>query len=70
MLRNSDLTISLSNFLKKNQIIPDNKLYAGCPAVEKGDIEQRHQEIMQLGKQMYVELCSQYMNTLKRIDPS
>jgi len=57
------------SLVKKNQVIPDYKLYAGCPAVEKGDIDQRYSEIMLLGKQMYVELVSLYMNTLKRIDP-
>ena len=58
------------SLVKKNQVIPDYKLYAGCPAVEKGDIEQHYREIMLLGKQMYVDLVSKYMNTLMRIDPS
>lgn len=57
------------SLVKKNQVIPDYKLYAGCPAVEKGDTEQRHQEIMLLGKQLYVDLVEKYRETLKKIEP-
>lgn len=55
------------SLVKKNQIVPDYKLYAGSPAVEKGDINQTYQEIMQAGKQMYKDLVLQYRNTLKKI---
>lgn len=57
------------SLVKKNQIIPAYKLYAGSPAVEKGDIDQRYKEVMQLGKQMYVDLVSKYRDTLKKISP-
>lgn len=57
------------SLVKKNQIIPDKKVYAGVPAIEKGDIEQRHREIMLLGKQMYVDLAEKYIATLQEIDP-
>src|SRR5512137_1569175 len=55
------------SLVKKNQVVPDYKLYAGCPAVEKGDITEQYQEIMKFGKQMYVELCEQYRTDLKKI---
>lgn len=55
------------SLVKKNQIVPDYKLYAGSPAVEKGDITQAYQEVMTLGKQLYVELAAQYHTGLKRI---
>ena len=55
------------SLVKKNQIVPDYKLYAGCPAVDKGDITEAYQEIMMAGKQMYVDLAMQYQGTLKRI---
>jgi carbonic anhydrase/acetyltransferase-like protein (isoleucine patch superfamily) len=55
------------SLVKKNQIVPDYKLYAGCPAVEKGDISEIYQEVMMAGKQMYADLVRQYRSTLKRI---
>lgn len=55
------------SLVKKNQIVPDYKLYAGAPAVEKGDINQTYKEVMAAGKQMYAELVRQYHGTLKRI---
>lgn len=57
------------SLVKKNQIIPDYKIYAGSPAVEKGEVTETYQEVMQAGKQMYLDLVTQYMNTLKRVDP-
>jgi len=56
------------SLIKKNQIVPDYKLYAGSPAVEKGDITQTYKDVMQAGKLMYVELVKQYRSTLKKID--
>lgn len=57
------------SLVKKNQIVPDYKLYAGCPAVDKGDINQQYRDIMLLGKQMYVDLVEKYRTTLKQIEP-
>lgn len=56
------------SLVKKNQVVPDYKLYAGSPAVEKGDIDERYREIMTLGKQMYVNLVDQYCTGLRRVD--
>ncbi len=55
------------SLVKKNQIVPDYKLYAGVPAVEKGDITEQYQEVMKFGKAMYVELAQSYRTTLKKI---
>jgi carbonic anhydrase/acetyltransferase-like protein (isoleucine patch superfamily) len=57
------------SLVKKNQVVPDYKLYAGSPAVEKGPIDKKYREIMELGKQMYVDLVDQYRNSLKEIGP-
>jgi carbonic anhydrase/acetyltransferase-like protein (isoleucine patch superfamily) len=56
------------SLVKKNQVIPDYKIYAGVPAAEKGDVTETYQEIMRAGKKMYLDLVTQYKNTLKRID--
>jgi carbonic anhydrase/acetyltransferase-like protein (isoleucine patch superfamily) len=58
------------SLVKKNQVIPDYKLYAGSPAVEKGDIHEKYQEIMAIGKQMYVDLVAQYRKGFRIIDPA
>jgi phenylacetic acid degradation protein len=55
------------SLVKKNQVVPDYKLYAGSPAREKGIIDERYREIMELGKQMYVDLAAQYLSSLKEI---
>jgi len=55
------------SLIKRKQVVPDYKIYAGVPAVEKGDIEERHKTEWELGKQVYVDLTKQYRNTLKRI---
>lgn len=59
--------IAEHSLVKKNQIVPDYKLFGGCPAVEIGAIEQRHKDYMVLGKQIYAELTRQYHSTLKKI---
>jgi carbonic anhydrase/acetyltransferase-like protein (isoleucine patch superfamily) len=59
--------IAEHSLVKKNQVVPDYKIYAGSPAVEKGDVTETYKEIMLAGKQMYVELVAQYRNTLKQI---
>jgi len=56
------------SLVKKNQVVPDYKLYAGSPAVEKGDINQTYKDVMQAGKLMYVELVKQYRSSLKKVD--
>lgn len=55
------------SLVKKNQVVPDYKLYAGSPAVEKGDITETYREVMMAGKQLYVDLVKHYRNTLKKI---
>ena len=55
------------SLVKKNQIIPPYKLYAGVPAVEKGDITDIYKHVMLAGKQMYSELVKQYHKSLEKI---
>lgn len=59
--------IAEHSLVKKNQVVPDYKIYAGSPAVEKGDVTETYREIMLAGKQMYLDLVSQYRNTFKQI---
>ncbi|MFC1669834.1 gamma carbonic anhydrase family protein [Spirochaetota bacterium] len=48
--------------------IPGNKIFAGSPIIEKGDVEERHKKNWTWGKDNYVDLCKQYLNDFKRID--
>lgn len=57
--------IAEHSLVKKNQVVPEEKLYAGSPAVEKGDIEQKHREVMLMGKQMYIDLAAGYLASFK-----
>jgi len=53
--------------VKRNQVVPGMKIFAGAPAVEKGDVLDRHKEEWTLGKQIYVDLTTQYRETLREI---
>jgi phenylacetic acid degradation protein len=55
------------SLVKKNQVVPDFKLYAGSPAVEKGDITEAYREGMLTGKQMYCDLVEQYHKSLRKV---
>lgn len=55
------------SLVKKNQVVPDYKLYAGSPAVEKGAITEEYREVMLAGKHMYSELVRQYHESLMKI---
>lgn len=55
------------SLVKKNQVVPGYKLYAGVPAVEKGDITETYREVMLAGKQMYRDLVKQYLSTLRQL---
>lgn len=48
--------------------VPPGKIYAGVPASEIGDVKERHREMWSLGKQVYVDLTTQYRETFRRID--
>ncbi|TAL31029.1 MAG: gamma carbonic anhydrase family protein [Spirochaetes bacterium] len=50
------------------QVVPGAKVYAGAPAKEKGDVQQKHRDVWNLGKQIYVDLTSQYRESFRRID--
>ncbi|MCD6570151.1 MAG: gamma carbonic anhydrase family protein [Deltaproteobacteria bacterium] len=60
--------IAEHSLVKKDQAIPDYKIYGGSPASYKADLEQRHKEYMMWGQQLYVDLTAQYINSLRRID--
>lgn len=55
------------SLIKKNQVVPGYRLYAGSPAVEKGEIDQRYREVMLLGKQMYIDLVAQYLSSMEEM---
>ncbi len=60
--------IAEHSLVKKDQTIPDYKIYAGIPATHKADLDHRHKEYMIFGKQLYVDLAAQYIGGFKRID--
>lgn len=48
--------------------VPDYKIYAGVPAKEIGEVQEKHMQTWEFGKQIYVDLTEQYRHTLRRID--
>lgn len=53
--------------VKRKQVVPAEKIYAGSPAAEKGDVKERHKNEWDLGKQVYVDLTAQYRGTFREI---
>ncbi len=60
--------IAEQSLVKKNQDIPPNKIFAGSPAREIGDLKDRHKASLISGLQAYSEILSQYHDTFKRVD--
>ena len=50
------------------QKIPAYKIYGGVPAKEIGDVQQKHKDIWDAGKQVYVDLTYQYPQSFRKID--
>ncbi len=57
------------NALVPNKMqVPGNKVYAGVPAKEIGDVKDKHRETWNFGKQIYVDLTLQYRKSFRRLD--
>ena len=56
------------SLVKRNQSVPAGKIYAGVPAVEKGDVIERHRIEWSAAKQVYRELAAKYRGEMKRLD--
>ncbi len=60
--------IAEQSLVKKKQTIPSGKIYAGSPACEIGDLEERHRDSLEFGNKAYMDLITQYHKTFKRLD--
>ena len=60
--------IAEQSLVKKNQRIPSEKIYAGSPAREIGDLTERHKEGLVSGQQVYMDLIADYAASFKRVD--
>ncbi|HOP64026.1 MAG TPA: gamma carbonic anhydrase family protein [Spirochaetota bacterium] len=59
--------IAEHTLVKRNQVIPPRKIYAGAPAAEKGDVQQKHMDEWGAAKKVYVGMCKLNLDTLKDI---
>lgn len=59
--------IAEHSLIKSNQIVPPRKIYAGAPAIEKGDVQQRHIDEWTAAKKLYVEMSMINIMTLKDV---
>jgi carbonic anhydrase/acetyltransferase-like protein (isoleucine patch superfamily) len=53
--------------VKKNQSVPPGRIYAGVPAVDKGEVTALHREVMLAGKELYRDLAGRYIEGLRRV---
>lgn len=60
--------IAEHSLVKRKQVIPAGQIYGGSPAALIGPVEERHRQEWTLGKQVYVDLTSQYRSWFIRLD--
>lgn len=53
----------------RRQIIPPNKIYAGVPSREIGELQDKHRTEWGLAKQLYVDLAGRYSQECRIISP-
>jgi carbonic anhydrase/acetyltransferase-like protein (isoleucine patch superfamily) len=56
------------SLVKRNQIVPPRKIYAGVPSVEKGDLLERHKTEWSLAKKIYQNIAAKYKTEMKKIE--
>lgn len=59
--------IAEHSLVKRNQVVPPGKIYAGVPAVEKGDILEKHKAEWTAAKKIYQNLAFRYRTEIKQI---
>jgi carbonic anhydrase/acetyltransferase-like protein (isoleucine patch superfamily) len=59
--------IGEQSLVKRNQHVPQRKIYAGAPAVEKGDVQQKHMDEWNAAKKVYVGLAKLNIDTMKDV---
>jgi len=52
------------SYLPKNAAVPGGKIYAGIPAVETGELLERHRQMLTIGVEAYRGLCRHYLEGL------
>lgn len=64
---NSWSIIAEQSLILKKQEIPSYKIYGGSPAVEIGEVEQRHIDRFDFGIAAYSDLTQQYLNSFRQM---
>lgn len=56
------------SLVKRGQSVPPEKIYAGVPAVEKGDVQEKHRVEWGAAKKVYQNLAMRYRTEIVRLD--
>ncbi len=56
------------SLIKRNQHVPSGKIYAGVPAVEKGDVLEKHKIEWNAAKKIYQNLAMRYRTEIIKLD--
>ncbi|HNX22491.1 MAG TPA: gamma carbonic anhydrase family protein [Spirochaetota bacterium] len=56
------------SLIKRNQSVPAGKIYAGVPAVEKGDVQEKHKTEWSAAKKIYQNLAMRYRTEMIKLD--
>ncbi len=60
--------IAEKSLVMKKQVIPSKKIFGGSPAVEIGDVTDKHIDGLKFGQEAYLALTKKYLTQFKRID--
>ncbi len=55
------------SLVKRNQTVPAGKIYAGVPAVEKGDVQEKHRVEWTWAKELYQGLAAKYRTDMVKL---
>lgn len=55
------------SLIKRNQTVPAGKIYAGVPAVEKGDVQEKNRIEWSAAKKVYQNLAMRYRTEIVRV---
>lgn len=56
------------SLIKRNMVVPAGKIYAGVPAIEKGDVLEKHKMEWNAAKMVYQNLAMRYRTEIIRLD--
>jgi carbonic anhydrase/acetyltransferase-like protein (isoleucine patch superfamily) len=59
--------VAEKSHVRKKQVVPARKIFGGVPAVEIGEVTERHLKALEFGQRAYADLAAQYAATFRAL---